>query len=327
MKKDLELAENNFKALNDQLMEELPKFRQLAQSIFDRCEGALLSARWQLASSSLAVLEEAVDAEAHGGIDVFGMSLTRDIKTVVGELLKLHMMPQSLGRDFDVPLPVRVKRPPPQITRSNSRDSIKVRTPRGSVESAGLLSPASATSSPSSRFARSTSAPSSASGRTSTSSLSSSGSSARRRSTRGRKEAEPEYAISKYEFEATNDTELELDVGVRVLVVQKHDVSGNDEWWLCERPDGERGFVPAAYLGPDEEPAAEENISEADESVVDAIGSCLVLYSFDASSEAELTVEDGEVLSVLATHDPQNNDEWWLVGMKGGEIYAFGRAN
>ena len=45
---------------------------------------------------------------------------------------------------------------------------------------------------------------------------------------------------------------------------------------------------------------------------------CQVLYSFDASSEAELSVEVGETVWLLKSHDLNGNTEWWLVENVGG---------
>lgn len=43
-----------------------------------------------------------------------------------------------------------------------------------------------------------------------------------------------------------------------------------------------------------------------------------VLFSFDASSDAELSVEEGELVCLLKSHDLTGNSEWWLVEKEGG---------
>ena len=45
---------------------------------------------------------------------------------------------------------------------------------------------------------------------------------------------------------------------------------------------------------------------------------CQVLFSFDASSDAELSVEEGQLVWLLKSHDLTGNSEWWLVEKEGG---------
>ena len=45
---------------------------------------------------------------------------------------------------------------------------------------------------------------------------------------------------------------------------------------------------------------------------------CQVLFSFDANSDVELSVEEGELLWLLKSHDLTGNNEWWLVQKEGG---------
>ena len=45
---------------------------------------------------------------------------------------------------------------------------------------------------------------------------------------------------------------------------------------------------------------------------------CQVLFSFEAGSDAELSVEEGELLWLLKSHDLTGNREWWLVQKEGG---------
>lgn len=45
---------------------------------------------------------------------------------------------------------------------------------------------------------------------------------------------------------------------------------------------------------------------------------CQVLFTFDASGEAELSVEEGEMVWLLKSHDLTGNSEWWLVQKEGG---------
>ena len=43
-----------------------------------------------------------------------------------------------------------------------------------------------------------------------------------------------------------------------------------------------------------------------------------VIFSFSASSEVELSVEEGEWVWLIAAHDLTGNSEWWLVKNEGG---------
>ncbi|XP_053417033.1 rho guanine nucleotide exchange factor 38 [Nycticebus coucang] len=54
------------------------------------------------------------------------------------------------------------------------------------------------------------------------------------------------YAV--HAFQARNDHELSLQEYQRVHIVRFCDLSGNKEWWLAEA-QGQKGYVPANYLG------------------------------------------------------------------------------
>ncbi|XP_040892420.1 rho guanine nucleotide exchange factor 38 [Toxotes jaculatrix] len=59
-------------------------------------------------------------------------------------------------------------------------------------------------------------------------------------------EAQQFYAV--YAFQARCDQELTLQEYQHVRILQFCDVGGNKEWWLAEA-NGQRGYVPANYLG------------------------------------------------------------------------------
>ncbi|KAM9819509.1 rho guanine nucleotide exchange factor 38 [Syngnathus typhle] len=59
-------------------------------------------------------------------------------------------------------------------------------------------------------------------------------------------DAQQYYAV--YAFEARCDQELTLQEYQHVRILQFNDQGGNKEWWLAE-VDGQRGYVPANYLG------------------------------------------------------------------------------
>ena len=56
-----------------------------------------------------------------------------------------------------------------------------------------------------------------------------------------------QYYQAIYPFIARNDLEVSLTEGHYVKVIEKHDLDGNDEWWLVE-VEGHQGYAPANYI-------------------------------------------------------------------------------
>lgn len=54
------------------------------------------------------------------------------------------------------------------------------------------------------------------------------------------------YAV--YAFQARCDQELTLREYQHVRILQFSDLGGNKDWWLAES-NGQKGYVPANYLG------------------------------------------------------------------------------
>ncbi len=46
-----------------------------------------------------------------------------------------------------------------------------------------------------------------------------------------------------YSFESSCSDELTVEYGMRVFVLQQHDVLGNADWWLVGTEDGQQGEV------------------------------------------------------------------------------------
>ena len=46
------------------------------------------------------------------------------------------------------------------------------------------------------------------------------------------------------------------------------------------------------------------------------------MYSFTARSPIEVNLEAGEVVNVVAQHDLDGNNDWWLVEVDGRQGYA-----
>lgn len=54
------------------------------------------------------------------------------------------------------------------------------------------------------------------------------------------------YAV--YAFQARSEQELTLQEYQHVRILKFSDLGGNKDWWLAEC-NGQRGYVPANYLG------------------------------------------------------------------------------
>ncbi|PIO75074.1 variant SH3 domain protein [Teladorsagia circumcincta] len=50
-----------------------------------------------------------------------------------------------------------------------------------------------------------------------------------------------------FDFKPVGPNQLEIVAGERLDLIQAHDDGGNPEWIWVQRPNGEHGFVPAAY--------------------------------------------------------------------------------
>ena len=51
-----------------------------------------------------------------------------------------------------------------------------------------------------------------------------------------------------FSFEAGSDAELSVEEGELLWLLKSHDLTGNSEWWLVQKEEGAKGFVPASYL-------------------------------------------------------------------------------
>lgn len=57
-----------------------------------------------------------------------------------------------------------------------------------------------------------------------------------------------QYVCVEYDLAASNENTLGVQKGQVLMLVQKHDLQGNDEWWLVRDREGHEGYVPANYL-------------------------------------------------------------------------------
>ena len=157
-----------------------------------------------------------------------------------------------------------------------------------------------------------------------------------------------------FSFEAQSAGELSVTEGNLVSVLRYSDTSGNPEWWLIQC-NGATGYVPQSYLSlledaadSSEGGASSTDNAFADDSVIsnetsqmvatetDPREECSVAltretnrkssyyaeFAFEASSAAELNLEEGQAVVVLQKQDLTGNEEWWLVEADGRKGYV-----
>lgn len=56
-----------------------------------------------------------------------------------------------------------------------------------------------------------------------------------------------QHYCAQYSFQARSNNEVSLSAGQTVIVLQKHDLDNNTEWWLVDA-NGYQGYAPANYL-------------------------------------------------------------------------------
>ena len=158
-----------------------------------------------------------------------------------------------------------------------------------------------------------------------------------------------------FNFEAQNAGELSVSEGDLVSVVRHSDSSGNPEWWLVQH-NGATGYVPQSFLflvsdnenndgdgvdnAVDNDDKDDSDINSKttqdtnnsafvreDRSVsstneTDAKLRYYAEFAFEASSAAELSLKEGQLVAVLQKRDLTGNDEWWLVEANGHKGYV-----
>lgn len=141
---------------------------------------------------------------------------------------------------------------------------------------------------------------------------------------------EPFVAIST--FEAQNPGELSLHDGDLVTVQRRSDTSGNSEWWLVTN-SGISGYVPSSFLEKytefeeqdDDDDDDDKDDDDDDEMQVENTKNNRAYYAnfeFEGTSPAEVSLDEGQVVTVIEFQDIQGNDEWWLVEAGGKKGYV-----
>ena len=137
------------------------------------------------------------------------------------------------------------------------------------------------------------------------------------------------------EDEGSHDLSQERSPEPQVKSPDSHERSPDSQ----ERSSGSQERAPEQQEGSPElqERSPEpEDISTAAEHIYEVVGeledetidgscdeeeggaTCRVLFSFDAGSDVELSVQEGELVWLLKSHDLTGNNEWWLVEKEGG---------
>jgi len=117
-----------------------------------------------------------------------------------------------------------------------------------------------------------------------------------------------------YNYDATEDNELSFKANDKIVVIQKDD-SG---WWHGEL-NGQVGIFPSNFVesgdgtgnaGPGPGPGPKEEPKTASK--------CKVLYDYNADSDSELSIKEGDVLTI------ESEDEGWFFGSNSkGETGRF----
>jgi hypothetical protein len=56
--------------------------------------------------------------------------------------------------------------------------------------------------------------------------------------------------IAEFDFDAdsTDENQLSMTEGDKLIVVERADHAGNPDWWLVSNAKGQSGYVPGNYL-------------------------------------------------------------------------------
>lgn len=113
-----------------------------------------------------------------------------------------------------------------------------------------------------------------------------------------------------YNYDATEDSELSFKANEKLVVIQKDD-SG---WWQGEL-NGRVGMFPSNFVEIIDPNAPAKDAPQEQKELG---GQCKVLYDYNADSDSELTIKEGELLTV------ESEDEGWFFGFNSkGESGRF----
>eukprot|EP00062_Callorhinchus_milii_P020286 gi/632975770/ref/XP_007904414.1/ PREDICTED: rho guanine nucleotide exchange factor 37 [Callorhinchus milii] len=143
----------------------------------------------------------------------------------------------------------------------------------------------------------------------------------------------------------SRNMELSLHRGDFVALLQARDTKQNKNRWLMDT-GGQRGYVPAGKLRPYQTPTQPNSFLSATCSAPGDVDqrirsrSCSFLeppvlplipatqyqvfaaYEFIARGPNEVTLQQGQMVTVLEAHDKRGTNDWWLVKVNGRQGYA-----
>ena len=109
-----------------------------------------------------------------------------------------------------------------------------------------------------------------------------------------------ETVVATYDWDAKEENQLSIKKGDALKVLEK-----TDEWWLCEKSDGQVNWVPMSHLqGP---PAA----GQAEDYYV-------TLYAFESQESGDLGFDVNEVVKVT-----KKDGEWWTGEISESRVGVF----
>ncbi|XP_066278056.1 dynamin-binding protein-like isoform X4 [Branchiostoma lanceolatum] len=142
--------------------------------------------------------------------------------------------------------------------------------------------------------------------------------------------------------------DLSVAEGDLIGVIKQQDPMGGQDRWFVDNGE-QKGLVPSSCLTPVAEAPPSSSATAAPD--VDLLGpepsetppsydpsagdyesagvdteqttyQYYAEYGFSARAETELTIHEGQVVTVLQPYDLQGNPEWWLVQHEGGQGYV-----
>ncbi|KAI6661385.1 hypothetical protein LOD99_9968 [Oopsacas minuta] len=268
MKDELQLAKLNYDALNQQLLDDIPKFCSMAEDYLQKCLSALIHSisgfytRMELAFKKIA-------KPLPSDLSEIEKVHLEKLHRACCAMCNLHFIPAS----FSV---VRINRLPAKP------DVIGPIRPLRPIAGVGLNSQ-----------------PQRNMNLFSNSNLSS---------------PQSKDYIVKHQYISTNAIELTVNPGDIIKVIEPHDTVGNTEWWFVLLGN-QTGYVPASYLAEctEDELARMEELETEPRYAKAAEEFYFSEYPFEARENIEVSLTEGQVVSVIRRNDMEGNTEWWLI--------------
>lgn len=121
-----------------------------------------------------------------------------------------------------------------------------------------------------------------------------------------------------FSYEATSSDELAIQEGEKLTVVEGDD--DDSGWMKVQNTRGQTGLVPSNYVQPDDG-AGQAVEDDSDEDQDGAGEQVRAIYDYDAAEPNELTLREGDVLSLTAVGFDYGSG--WCEGVKDGKTGVF----